>query len=148
MYKNAVQWGHLQPRVSKPIYRGGYLGCKSVVKSPRWFCKLNSQRWSGLSHHKIAIFRTELWCFRYAGYVDVDAIRERSLCKREHLPLVWFDHFADSWVVACLASTLSNSVQASGESSSLGGTSCQKSGKYASHSLKIVAPFSLPVFSF
>jgi hypothetical protein len=57
------------------------------------------------------------------------------------------DHFADFTAVACLASTLSNSAQASGESSSLGGTNCQKSGKYASHSLKILAPFVLPVFS-
>jgi hypothetical protein len=58
------------------------------------------------------------------------------------------DHLADFTAVACLASTLSNSAQASGESSSLGGTNCQKSGKYASHSLKILAPFTLPVFSY
>jgi len=57
------------------------------------------------------------------------------------------DHLADFTAVACLASTLSNSAQASGESSSLGGTNCRKSGKYASHSFKILAPFVLPVFS-
>jgi hypothetical protein len=62
--------------------------------------------------------------------------------------LGWLDHLADFTAVACLASTLSNSAQASGESSSLGGTNCQKSGKYASHSLKILAPFALPVFSY
>jgi len=61
--------------------------------------------------------------------------------------LAVLDHLADFTAVACLASTLSNSAQASGESSSLGGTNCQKSGKYASHSLKILAPFALPVFS-
>jgi len=61
--------------------------------------------------------------------------------------IVVLDHLADFTAVACLASTLSNSAQASGESSSLGGTNCQKSGKYASHSLKILAPLALPVFS-
>lgn len=32
-------------------------------------------------------------------------------------------------------------------SSSLGGTSCQKSGRYFSHSFRIAAPLVLPVFS-
>ena len=91
MYRNAaVQRRPLQPSVSKPIYRG-YLGCKKrVEKNPRRFCELNSKRWPWLSLHKIAVFeaalhcffyRKALHCFTYAGYVFVDAVRGRSLCK-------------------------------------------------------------------
>jgi hypothetical protein len=56
--------------------------------------------------------------------------------------------YADWNDVTCPALVASNDAQASGVSSSLGGTSCQKSGRYVSHSFRIAAPLPLPVFSY
>jgi len=56
--------------------------------------------------------------------------------------------YADCNDVTCPALFASYAAQASGVSSSLGGTSCQKSGRFVSHSFRIAAPLLLPVFSF
>lgn len=56
--------------------------------------------------------------------------------------------YADWTLVTWPVAVCSYSAQASGVSSSLGGTNCQNRGKYLSHSFKIVAPLVLPVFSY